>query len=247
MNELDKQIDALMTSKNLPRHIAIIMDGNGRWAKKRALLRLAGHRAGRKSVKAVVETCARLNIGYLTLYAFSLENWQRPKVEVTGLMAFFEEVLQQEYLELDKNGVQLRAIGRLDMLPEETLRILKATMEKLKRNDRLILTLAISYGGRAEITDAVRSIAAGIRNGRIEEADIDEAFIKRHLYDPDMPDPDLLIRTSGEFRISNFLLWQIAYTEIYVTDVLWPDFREKDLLDGIIAYQKRERRFGLIS
>ena len=247
MNEIDEQIEELKASDNLPNHIAIIMDGNGRWAKKRSLRRLAGHRAGRKSVKAAVRTCARLGVNHLTLYAFSLENWQRPKVEVRGLMKFFEEVLEREYLELEENGVQLRSIGQMDLLPEKTLKILKNTTEKLKHNSHLILTLAISYGGRSEITDAVRKIAGGIKSGEIKEADIDEAVIKRHLYDPEMPDPDLLIRTSGEFRISNFLLWQIAYSEIYVTDVLWPDFREKDLLESIYAYQKRERRFGLIS
>jgi undecaprenyl diphosphate synthase len=247
MNEIDEQIELLKASDNLPNHIAIIMDGNGRWAKKRSLRRLAGHRAGRKSVKAAVRTCARLGVNYLTLYAFSLENWQRPKAEVQGLMKFFEQVLEQEYLELEDNGVQLRSIGRMDLLPAKTLKILEDTTQKLKHNNNLILTLAISYGGRSEITDAVKKIAGKLGRGEMTTADIDEAAIRQHLYDPEIPDPDLLIRTSGEYRVSNFLLWQIAYSEIYVTDVLWPDFREQDLLKSIVAYQKRERRFGLIS
>ncbi|NIM19081.1 MAG: isoprenyl transferase [Candidatus Latescibacteria bacterium] len=244
---IDEQIEKLRASANLPNHVAIIMDGNGRWAKKRRLPRLAGHRAGRESVKAVVRACARIGIKYLTLYAFSLENWQRPKSEVRGLMSFFEEVLEKEYLELDENGVQLRAMGRLELLPDTTRRELIDTIEKLRHNDRLILNLAISYGGRTEITDAVKRVVEDARKGVLNEAEIDAGLFKKYLYDPDMPDPDLLVRTSGEFRVSNFLLWQIAYTEIYVTDVLWPDFREKDLLDAVFAFQKRERRFGLIT
>ncbi len=246
-NDLDQQIEKLKASKNLPHHIAIIMDGNGRWAKKRLLPRLAGHRAGRESVRAVVRTCARIGIKYLTLYAFSLENWQRPAAEVQGLMSFFEEVLKKEYLELDEHGVQLRAVGRLQALPDSTLRALDETIAKLKHNERLILTLAISYGGRSEIVDGVKKLMDDVIRGDIKKNDIDDAFFRKYLYDPSIPDPDLLVRTSGELRISNFLLWQIAYTEIYVTDVLWPDFREKDLIESIKAFQRRERRFGIIT
>ncbi|MFH1755509.1 MAG: isoprenyl transferase [Candidatus Latescibacterota bacterium] len=246
-NEFDEQIEKLKASSNLPNHIAIIMDGNGRWAKKRLLPRLAGHRAGRGSVKAVVRTCARLGIKHLTLYAFSLENWQRPADEVNGLMSFFEEVLKKEYLELDENGVQLRAIGRLEALPSSTLATLNQTIAKLKHNDHLVLTLAISYGGRSEIIDGVRRIIAEAKKGDIDEESIDNDSFRNYLYDPELPDPDLLVRTSGEMRVSNFLLWQIAYTEIYVTDVLWPDFREKELIKSIVAFQGRDRRFGLIT
>jgi undecaprenyl diphosphate synthase len=243
--DIDERIERLKSSKNLPRHVAIIMDGNGRWAKKRHLPRLQGHRVGRESVRTVVRTAARIGIPYLTLYTFSLENWRRSKEEVGGLMVLFEEVIRAEYKELDENGVQLRAIGRLDMLPANTRRVLDETMEKLAKNERLVLTLAVSYGGRAEIVDAAKRIALQAQRGEIDAAGIDEEVFRRALYQPDVPDPDLLIRTSGESRVSNFLLWQIAYAEILVTDVLWPDFREAELIDSIDAYQKRERRFGL--
>jgi undecaprenyl diphosphate synthase len=244
-NNIEDQIDSLKNSKNLPAHIAIIMDGNGRWAKKRKLPRLEGHRVGRESVRTAVRTCAKIGISYLTLYTFSLENWQRPKSEVRGLMMFLEDVLKQEYRELNENGVQLRTIGRIDMLPKRTLKALTETKDKLKHNDRLVLTLALSYSGRGEIVDAARRIAADAMAGTMDPGTVDEHTFRRYLYDPAAPDPDLLIRTSGEERISNFLLWQLAYTEIYVTDVLWPDFRELELCESIRAYQKRERRFGL--
>jgi undecaprenyl diphosphate synthase len=243
--DIDERIERLKNSKNLPRHVAIIMDGNGRWAKKRHLPRLQGHRMGRESVRTVVRTTAKIGIPYLTLYTFSLENWRRPKDEVAGLMVLLEEVLRAEYDELEENGVQLRAIGRLDMLPRSTRRVLDDTMGKLAKNKRLVLTLAVSYGGRAEIVDAARRIAEKAQRGEIDTADIDETEFQGALYQPDVPDPDLLIRTSGESRVSNFLLWQIAYAEILVTDVLWPDFREAELIDSIEAYRKRERRFGL--
>lgn len=244
---LEAQIEQLKNSPNLPTHIAIIMDGNGRWAKRRRLPRLAGHRAGRESVRCVVRTCAKIGIPYLTLYAFSLENWQRPKSEVSGLMNFFEQVLKEEMEELDDNGVQLRAIGRLGMLPASTRRALDEAIAFLGHNSRLILTLALSYGGRAEIVDAVRKLIKSGEGGRLLPEEINEDVLRNYLYDPSVPDPDLLVRTSGELRVSNFLLWQIAYTEIYVTDVFWPDFREQDLIDSIRAFQKRERRFGLIT
>lgn len=244
-NDIEEQIQQLKQSNNLPEHVAVIMDGNGRWAKQRNLPRLEGHREGKESVRTIVRTCAKIGISYLTLYTFSLENWQRSKAEVAGLMLFLEEVLETEYLELNENRVRLRAIGRLDMLPESTKAAVDDKIEKLDRNDGLVLTLAISYGGRAEIVDAAQRLARQVGAGRVAVDDITEKLFASYLYDPDLPDPDLLIRTSGEMRISNFLLWQCAYSEIYVTDVLWPDFREQQLIDGVRAYQKRERRFGL--
>ncbi|MEJ2721477.1 MAG: isoprenyl transferase [bacterium] len=243
-NDIDKKIETLKNSKNLPAHIAIIMDGNGRWAKQRDLPRLEGHRVGRESVRAVVRTCARIGIPYLTLYTFSIENWQRPPDEVEGLMILLEEVLKREFDELDENGVQLRAIGRLDRLPPSTRKALDDTMARLAKNNRLVLTLALSYGGRAEIVDAARRLASEVQRGTMAPEDIGEEAVSRSMYDPRLPDPDLLVRTSGEQRVSNFLLWQIAYSEILVTDVFWPDFREKELIESIEAYQKRERRFG---
>jgi len=244
-HDIDDQIEALKSSPNLPRHVAIIMDGNGRWAKKRRLPRLAGHRAGREPVRMCVRTCARIGIEYLTLYTFSLENWHRPSAEVSGLMMFLEDVLKKEYLELNENGVTLQVIGRRDMLPENTRAVLDETMQKLSGNDGLRLTLALSYGGRAEILDAARGLAAEVSRGKIGLEEITEERFREHLYDPNLPDPDLLVRTSGELRVSNFLLWQIAYSEIVVTDVLWPDFKEKHLIGAIMEYQKRERRYGM--
>jgi undecaprenyl diphosphate synthase len=244
-NDIDARIEALKGSKNLPAHVAIIMDGNGRWAKKRRLPRLAGHRAGREPVRTCVRTCAKVGISYLTLYTFSIENWARPGAEVSGLMHFLEDTLRGEYLELNENGVQLRVMGRVDMLPDRTRRVLEETMERLGGNDRLVLSLALSYGGRAEIVDAARRIAGETRAGRLDPSKLDEAGFREYLYAPSVPDPDLLIRTSGELRVSNFMLWQIAYSEIYVTDVLWPDFDETELLDAIESYGKRDRRYGL--
>jgi undecaprenyl diphosphate synthase len=223
------------------------MDGNGRWAKKRRLPRLAGHRAGTEPVRKCVRAAARVGLRHLTLYTFSLENWSRPKTEVAGLMVFLEEVLRKEVLELDQNDVRLNAIGRLDLLPAPTRRALDRSIERLSDNGGLVLTLALSYGGRAEIADAARRLAERAVAGEIDPAAIDEASVRGCLYDPTLPDPDLLIRTSGELRVSNFLLWQIAYTEIWVTDVLWPDFTEFDLIEGIRAYLQRERRYGLHS
>lgn len=208
---------------------------------------MAGHRAGREPVRMSVRTCAKLGIEYLTLYTFSLENWRRPHGEVKGLMVFLEDVLKKEYLELNENGVRLKVIGRTDLLPPSTQRALLETADKLSRNTGLVLTLAISYGGRAEIVDGIKRLAADIQNGSLESADISEERFREYLYDSELPDPDLLIRTSGELRVSNFLLWQIAYSEIYVTDVLWPDFKEEHLFDGIREFQKRDRRYGLTS
>jgi undecaprenyl diphosphate synthase len=245
--DLDAQIESLKAADNLPRHIAVIMDGNGRWAKQRHLPRLAGHRAGTEPVRKCVRTSARIGIEYLTLYTFSLENWSRPKAEVAGLMHFLEETLRKEVLELDENGVRLNAIGRLDLLPPATRKALDRSIEKLAKNRGLVLTLALSYGGRAELIDAARRLCARVAAGELRAEDVDEARLRDCLYDPSLPDPDLLVRTSGELRVSNFLLWQIAYAEIWVTDVLWPDFSEADLIQGIRAFQERDRRFGLHS
>jgi undecaprenyl diphosphate synthase len=243
--DIDREIDALKAEENLPRHVAVIMDGNGRWARKRRLPRLAGHKAGTEPVRTCVRTCARIGIEHLTLYTFSLENWNRPRAEVTGLMMFLEEVLRREELELDQNNVQLGAIGRLDMLPAATRRTLDETIARLSKNTGLRLTLALSYSGRGEIMDAARALAREVRDGKLDPDAIDEAAFHGHLYDPAIPDPDLLIRTSGELRVSNFLLWQIAYAEIWVTDVLWPDFGAAELIAGIRAYLSRDRRYGL--
>jgi undecaprenyl diphosphate synthase len=244
-SDIEAQIAALKSTRNLPRHVAIIMDGNGRWAKKRRLPRLAGHRAGREPVRMAVRTCAKLGIDYLTLYTFSLENWNRPSSEVGGLMLFLEDVLDKETLELDENNVRLNVIGRTELLPESTRGAIARSIDRLSKNDGLVLTLALSYGGRREILDAVRRYATDVANGSAVADDLDESTFQKYLYDPSLPDPDLLIRTSGEQRVSNFLLWQIAYTEIHVTDTLWPDFSEEDLLAGIRDYLGRERRYGL--
>lgn len=244
MKGIDQEIAELKRTTGLPRHVAVIMDGNGRWARKRNLPRLAGHKAGRESVRTIVRTCARIGISVLSLYTFSLENWRRPTREVRGLMRFLKEVLHSEYLELKENNIRLRAMGRLDMLPKGTLKALEDTIESLSRNDGMVLNLCLSYGGRAEIADAARALARAAVEGKVSAEEIDEEVFGDYLYSPDLPDPDLLIRTSGELRISNFLLWQLAYAEIVVTDVLWPDFREEHLIMAIREYLARERRFG---
>ncbi|HUK82415.1 MAG TPA: isoprenyl transferase [Verrucomicrobiae bacterium] len=233
--------------KNVPRHVAIIMDGNGRWAKQRGLPRIEGHRAGAESVRAIVRACGELGIEYLTLYAFSIENWNRPKAEVAALMHLLEFYLKQEIPELNKNNVRLTAIGRIHELPESGQKQLQKSIEALSKNTGLTLVLALSYGGRAEIVDAVREITREVKAGRLDVADIDEKVISNHLYTRSIPDPDLLIRTSGEMRVSNFLLWQISYAEIHVTETLWPDFRKPQLLGALEAYSKRHRRFGRVN
>jgi undecaprenyl diphosphate synthase len=230
--------------ERLPRHVAIIMDGNGRWATQRGLTRIAGHRRGKDSVKEVVETARRLGIPYLSLYAFSSENWQRPKDEVSALMRFLRHYLVTEMKRMMKNGIRLLAIGNLRRLPREVQGALRDAVERTKQNSGMTVILAVSYGGREELTDAVRSIARRVRRGDLDPEDVDQALVASSLDTADIPDPDLLIRTSGEMRISNFLLWQIAYTEIYVTETLWPDFREPEFLDAIVHFQGRERRFG---
>jgi undecaprenyl diphosphate synthase len=233
--------------KNLPRHVAIIMDGNGRWARERGFPRIEGHRRGSESVREIVRVSGELGIEYLTLYAFSIENWNRPKPEVSALMRLLEFYLKQEIAELDKSNVRLAAIGRVHELPAGAQKQLEKSIDALKKNTGLTLVLALSYGGRAEIVDAVRSICREVKAGRLSGVDIDEKVISQHLYTRSIPDPDLLIRTSGEMRVSNFLLWQISYAEMYVTETLWPDFRKAAYLKALEDYSGRNRRFGLVS
>ena len=242
----EERVRALVAHGNLPRHVAIIMDGNGRWAARRSRPRIFGHRAGMRSVRAVLEAAGDIHIPWLTLYAFSKENWKRPRAEVDALMLLLRRYIAAERKELMERGVRVRAIGELGRLEPENRRDLEQIIEETSGNDRLTVTLAISYGGRAEIVDAARAAARAVRAGTMDPEAIDEATLAGFLYAPDMPDPDLLIRTSGEMRISNFLLWQIAYTELYVTDILWPDFRRDAFFDAIEAYQARERRFGAV-
>ncbi len=232
---------------NLPKHLAIIMDGNGRWAKQKGLLRTLGHESGTKSVKSTVETCAKLGIENLTLYAFSTENWNRPKLEVDTLMKLLVRSLKKELKTLQKNNIQLNSIGNLSKLPESILKELNDVIDKTKDNTRMTLTLALSYGSREELLNVVKNIGYKVKNNIISIDTIDESIINQHLYTHNLPDVDLLIRTSGEHRISNFLLWQIAYAELFFTDVLWPDFTDENLYEAIISYQKRERRFGKTS
>lgn len=232
---------------NLPKHLAIIMDGNGRWAKKQGFLRAFGHERGSKSVKENINNCAKLGIEFLTLYAFSTENWNRPKIEVKTLMKILIKELQKELITLQEKNVKLNAIGNLESLPKSAQKELFEVMEKTKNNTKMTLTLALSYGSREEIVNAVRNISNKVKNNIISIDSIDDSIINEHLYTQNLPEVDLLIRTSGEHRISNFLLWQIAYAELYFTDVLWPDFKEQDLHEAIISYQKRERRFGKTS
>jgi undecaprenyl diphosphate synthase len=231
--------------KRLPAHIAVIMDGNGRWAKRRSLPRVAGHRAGVEAVRETVETCARMGLKALTLYAFSVENWKRPRSEVDTLWRLLRVYLRKELPTLLKNNIRLVAIGRLDGLPDAVRNDLLATVESTTSSDGLRVNLAINYGGRAEVVDAVNAIIEDARSsGTLSSLRLDEGSIASRLYTAGVPDPDLLIRTSGEMRISNFLLWQIAYAELYVTETLWPDFRRIDLLRAIVDYQRRDRRFG---
>ncbi|MEZ0182794.1 MULTISPECIES: isoprenyl transferase [Flavobacterium] len=239
-------IDSIDQS-NLPKHLAIIMDGNGRWAKQQGFLRAFGHENGTKSVKKTITTCAKLGIDYLTLYAFSTENWNRPKLEVEALMKILINSLKKELVTLQENNIRLNAIGNLEKLPKSAQRELLDVIDKTKNNTRLTLTLALSYGSREELVNAVRIISDKVKNNIISIDAIDDSIINEHLYTQNLPDVDLLIRTSGEHRISNFLLWQIAYAELYFTNVLWPDFKDQDLYEAIISYQKRERRFGKTS
>ena len=227
-----------------PLHIAVIMDGNGRWAKKRGLPRAMGHRAGMKSVKEVIKSCRELGVKHLTLYAFSSENWKRPKEEVETLMRFLKEYLNKELPSFIRNGIKLNFIGRLDGLPDFVRPILKKSTEETKDCGGMTLNVALNYSGRGEIVDAAKKFASHVKAGKLGADDLDEGSFGGFLYTAGQPDPDLLIRTSGEMRISNFLLWQISYAELYVTPKLWPDFRKNDLIDAVAEYQKRERRFG---
>jgi undecaprenyl diphosphate synthase len=232
----------------LPAHIAIIMDGNGRWANRRSLPRVAGHRAGVGPVRSTVETCARLGIEALTLYAFSVENWKRPRAEIETLWRLLRFYLRKELPELQRNDIRLQAIGRLDALPRQVREELDAVVEATSANNGMRVNMAINYSGRAELVDALNNILDSARiEGRLSELRLDEEIISANLYTSNLPDPDLLIRTSGEMRISNFLLWQIAYSELYVTETLWPDFNRSELLKAILDYQKRERRYGGLS
>ena len=228
----------------LPRHVAVIMDGNGRWAKLRHKPRVEGHRAGIAAVRDSVETSARLGLEVLTLYAFSVENWKRPKAEVATLMGLLKRYLRMELDTLLRNDIRFQVIGRMDELPDDVKRELDRGMQKTRNSKGLLFNIALNYSGRAEIADAVKRLVVEVVGGTRDIATIDERAISNHLYTAGQPDPDLLIRTSGELRISNFLLWQIAYAEIWVTDVLWPDFRRRHLLQSVIDFQKRERRYG---
>jgi undecaprenyl diphosphate synthase len=227
----------------LPRHVAVIMDGNGRWAQKRHLPRIAGHRTGTQSARTTIETCARLKIEALTLYAFSVENWRRPKTEIDFLMALLREYLRKEMPLIQKNNIRMRFLGRMDELPAGVQNDVRDAMEKTAENKGMVLCVALNYGGRAEIVDAVNAILSQ-GNGHGIPRKVTEEQLSRHLYTEGLPDPDLLIRTSGEMRVSNFLLWQIAYAEIFVTETLWPDFNRARLLEALLEFQKRERRYG---
>lgn len=229
---------------NIPKHVAIIMDGNGRWARKKGLPKIAGHRAGAESVKEAIKGARESGVKILTLYTFSTENWDRPKYEVAALFKLLENYIDKEARSLQENDIKLSVIGRVERLPETIREKLADVMEKTKDNKSLILNLALNYGGRAEIVDAVRKIAADLQSHKLKAEDIDENTFGNYLYTKDIPDPDLMIRTSGEMRISNFLLWQISYAEIYITDKLWPDFKKSDFKKAVADYQKRERRYG---
>jgi undecaprenyl diphosphate synthase len=229
---------------NLPRHVAVIMDGNGRWAKQRHLPRVEGHRMGAESVRAIIRTAGELGIKYLTLYAFSVENWNRPKDEVDTLMKYLAHYMKTEFAELNKSNVRLEVIGQIHRLPEFVQKQLKKTQEGLSKNNGLTLIMALSYGGRTEIVDAVRSIATKVKKGEVDPAEITEQVVSDHLYTRKWPDPDVLIRTSGEMRVSNFLLWQISYAELVVTQTLWPDFRKVQFYEALEEYTRRHRRFG---
>ena len=231
----------------IPRHVAVIMDGNGRWAKKQGLKRVLGHQKGVESVRQTVEAAAEIGVEALTLYAFSTENWKRPRYEVDTLMSLLVNSLRNELQTLQKNNIRLNAIGRLEQLPEKARKQLEEVIHLTRENDQMILTLALNYGSQEEIVNAVKCISKKIVNNELRPEEIDEKVINNHLYTFTLPLVDFLIRTSGEKRISNFLLWQIAYAELYFTDVLWPDFRKKDFYEAILNYQSRERRFGKTS
>jgi undecaprenyl diphosphate synthase len=239
-----KALHERLDPERLPRHVAVIMDGNGRWAESRGLPRAAGHRAGAKAVEEAIAAAIECGIRYLTLYSFSTENWSRPKDEVSGLMTLFVEVLRSKMRDLMDWGVRVRVIGHLDEMPKRTAKAFTDAMATTAANTKLDLVIALNYGGRAEIVDAARSLARDAANGTIDPESVTEEDVASRLFTAGIPDPDLLVRTSGEMRISNFLLWQIAYSEMYVTPTLWPDFGRDDLLEAVVEYQGRERRFG---
>ncbi|MDD3580351.1 MAG: isoprenyl transferase [Desulfobacca sp.] len=241
MSELIQQLDL----GRLPQHVAIIMDGNGRWARQRGFSRLHGHQQGAESVRVIVRTAREVGIRYLTLYAFSEENWQRPRSEVQALMTLLKQYLRQELPEMQENGIAFQVIGNIPQLPSGVQKEIAATIAATAANQQMTLTLALSYGGRSEIVQAAQSALKDLQNGRLTIADLTPERFSTYLYTSDYPDPDLLIRTSGEFRLSNFLLWQLAYTELYFTETLWPDFRRTAFLQALLSYQQRDRRFGL--
>ncbi|MEE9442676.1 MAG: isoprenyl transferase [candidate division Zixibacteria bacterium] len=240
-------IEEIQSSGKCPGHVAIIMDGNGRWANQRGLKRTEGHVAGVKAVRKVVEIASEIGIDFLTLYTFSVENWNRPKDEVASLMQLLSRTTLQELDDLMKNNVRLMATGRIDELPVAKRKVLKSAFRKTSKNTGLTLNLALNYGGRTEIIDAIRALTEDIKSGKVVSDDIDEKLFASYLYTADLPDPDLLIRTSGEMRLSNFLIWQTSYTEIYITDTLWPDFNKIDFLTAVKEYIKRDRRFGRVN
>jgi undecaprenyl diphosphate synthase len=242
----ESELTAKLEPELLPKHVAVIMDGNGRWAELRGLPRIAGHREGINSVRDMISQCLELGIQALTIYAFSQENWNRPTQEISALMGLLEHYLSTERASLIEQQVRFRAIGRLELLPESAQHWVRTTEQETASLDKMVLTVALSYGGRAEIVDAVRGLLTDVQSGTIEPDQIDEALLQQHLYTHPLPDPDLLIRTSGETRISNFLLWQLAYTELCFTPTLWPDFRRREFLMALLEYQKRERRFGRV-
>jgi undecaprenyl diphosphate synthase len=242
----DDQLQALVNRDCLPRHVAIIMDGNGRWAEMRGLPRIAGHHEGIHSVRDAVTVCRELGIYALTIYAFSIENWQRPQDEVNELMMLLEGYLQKEMSALMEHRIRFKTIGRIHRLPESVTHWIREAESATLANDKMVLTLALSYGGRAEIVDAFLKLHDDLQKGLFPRESVDEALVGQYLNTADLPDPDLMIRTSGESRLSNFLLWQMAYTELYFTPTLWPDFRRRDFLQALIDYQQRERRFGLV-
>ena len=242
--ELDR--NALDLS-SVPEHVAIIMDGNGRWATERGLERGKGHKAGVRAVREAITTCNDIGVRYLTIYSFSTENWKRPKTEVTGLMDLFAKTMSKEIDGLDEEKVRVRLLGRVDALPFATRTIFKQAAKRTEKNTGMTLAIAVNYGSRLEITDAAKSLALDVASGKLDPGDITEELLGKRLYTADMPDPDLLIRTSGELRLSNFLLWQLAYSEFYVSDLLWPDFDRYELLRALISYQSRDRRYGKVS
>lgn len=243
---LVERIDSIQSGGEIPRHVAIIMDGNGRWANARGLPRHAGHEEGVKAVKCVVRVASRLGLELLTLFTFSVENWKRPKDEVEALMSLLSRSTLEETDELIRNNVRLIVTGRLAEIPLLRRKVLQGAIRRTSANDGLTLNLALSYSGRAEILDAVKRIAEDVKAGKLRSDSINEEAFSQYLYTASLPDPDLLIRTSGERRLSNFLLWQTSYTELYLTDILWPDFGENEFLDAVVDFQKRERRFGAL-